>query len=343
MRRSTRSDDVVVSTRVRLARNLAGISFPDRADDSTLEAIEEKVSTALKKKWRNKSFSVSGLGEISSMDREYLKEAHLISAEFARKKKGGVLALQEDLGAAVMVNEEDHLRLQIIMGGLDVFSCWEALDDLDSQLDRELDYAFSPKIGYLTACPSNVGTGLRVSVMMHLPGLTMMREMNAVVKGLNRVGLIVRGVYGEGSEVSGNIYQISNQATLGETELEIVERIARVAGDLAVHERNARGRMLEQQRIVVLDGVHRSLAIMRNALLITSDEGNDLLSELQFGLWCGILSGVTQEKIGEAWLVTRPAHLQKEMGRQLGLTERDAVRALLLKDLTKAVKVTGRL
>jgi protein arginine kinase len=276
-----------------------------------------------------------GMAELSVLDKQMLCERHLISREQADRKKGSGLVLRLDEAVAVMVNEEDHLRLQSMRPGLDLAKAWEVANTLDSEVEKEVAYAFSPKIGYLTACPSNVGTGMRASVMLHVPGLVLMNEINAVVKGMAKIGLAVRGLWGEGSEATGNMFQVSNQMTLGEREVDIVANLEQIVLEIVEHEKNARLRLFEKKANVVRDHAGRALGILSNAHVLTSKECLDLLSDLRLGVDMGILTLRDRSVVNDLLILTQPGHLQKLEGRKLKAEERDVARAMLVRSRLK--------
>jgi len=230
-----------------------------------------------------------------------------------------------------MINEEDHLRLQAVRPGMHLKAVWQSVNAIDSELEKVIDLAFSRELGYLTACPSNVGTGLRASVMMHLAGLKLTGEVDAVVNGLQRIGLAVRGILGEGTEAIGNMFQISNQSTLGEPEGTIINRLVRVVREVVGHEQNARARLMEQRQMHVLDQVARAFAVLTHAHVLTSGESIDLLSGLRLGVELGLVEHLTVAKINESMLLTQPGHLQKLAGKVLTPEERDGLRARVVR------------
>jgi len=334
-------EGIYVSTRVRLARNLASFSFPQWASDESRVEVRDLVLSALTGIPGMQGGMMLRMDEMSENEREILKEEHLVSSEFASGSAGRALSLSRGGDIAVMINEEDHLRMQYIGAGVKVKEGWEALNEMDSGLEKELPFAFSMKYGYLTACPTNVGTGLRVSIMMHLPGLQLMGEIEQVIKGLSRIGLQVRGLLGEGSEAFGNMYQISNQTTLGEPEQTILERVERIAGEVADHERNARGRMLQKRRVFVADRVSRSVGILKSCRMISSGEALSFLSGLRLGLECGMIKGINRSKINELILLIQPAHLQRFHGSAVPEGLRDEIRSEVLREKLKSVRYTG--
>jgi protein arginine kinase len=330
---------IVVSSRVRLARNLRGMPFPLQARRDESESVCRQVQLACEGVASLNSPVFIDMGQLAPVDKSVLKERHLISSELAEKGDGSGLILVEDEHSAIMINEEDHLRLQAICPGDDLWSVWKRVDQVDSELEQLLDYAFSPRLGYLTACPSNVGTGLRASVMMHLPGLQLAGLIDGVVRGLNKMGLAVRGLFGEGSQACGNMYQLSNQVTLGLSEREIIESLSGIVAEVAGHERHARERLLERQRGLIMDRVGRSFGILSHAWLLSSDELVELLSILRMGIEFGLISGATVPVVNEILLTTQPGHLQKIAGKVLGSVERDAMRGLILRDRLKNMQL----
>ncbi len=322
-----RETGIVVSSRVRLARNLKDRAFPGWAGEKECDRLCKEVADACGKVGRLSGAVVLDMAGLDELERELLKERRLISSEFADRRGGSALILSADERIAIMVNEEDHLRLQAIAPGLCLEETWREIDAVDSEIDRHLNYAYSPTLGYLTACPTNVGTGLRASVMVHLAGLRLTGDFDRVMKGLTRLNLAVRGLFGEGSEAFGGMVQVSNQSTLGESEQAILARLLGIVQDLIVHERNARARLMEKSRIVALDQVSRALAILKHAMLISSMEAVELLSILRLGADLKLVDGISEAGINELLLVTQPGHLQMRLGRKLDSKERDRMRA----------------
>jgi protein arginine kinase len=236
-----------------------------------------------------------------------------------------------------MINEEDHLRMQALRPGLQIRQAWQALDRLDSELERKLDYAFSNELGYLTACPTNLGTGIRVSAMLHLPGLVLAEQINPIIQSVNKLGLAVRGLYGEGTEALGNVFQVSNQMTLGETETSIVERLEKVLAQIIEHEENARASLLEKKPKMVYNHIGRAYGILANAHSISSKETMNLLSLLRLGIEMGLFPKTDGALVDELFILTQPAHLQKTNSEKLTAEERDLLRADMLRDRLKPV------
>jgi len=237
-----------------------------------------------------------------------------------------------------MINEEDHLRMQALRPGLQIRQLWQAMDEFDSTLEKKLDLAFSAKLGYLTACPTNVGTGIRVSAMLHLPGLVLAEQVNQIIQAVNKLGFAVRGLYGEGTEALGNVFQVSNQMTLGEGEIEIVERLSKVVAQLIEHEENARQKLIEKSPKNVLNNIGRAYGILANAHSISSKETMNLLSLMRLGIDLGLFPGTERSLVDELFLVTQPAHLQKNFTEKLTAEERDLLRSDMLRD--RLIKVS---
>lgn len=325
--RSAPDSTITISSRVRLARNLKNALFPEWAGEEERQRVWEQLRDVLATVPTLKGAHVLAMEELDALDRQVLFERHLISREQLDRGPGSGVAVTPDEQWAVMVNEEDHLRMQILRPGLDVMEAWRRMNRLDDEVSERVEYAFSSRLGYLTACPTNVGTGLRASVMLHTPGLVLLGEMEAVIKGINKIGLAVRGLWGEGTEAAGNMFQISNQITLGEKEEDTVANLEQIVQEVVEHEKNARARLLEQRETVLLDHIGRSLGILQNAYILTTKEALDLLSALRLGLEMGILKCRDRKPLDELLVLVQPAHLQKREGRKLKPRARDTVRA----------------
>jgi protein arginine kinase len=245
--------------------------------------------------------------------------------------------LNRDESFCVMINEEDHLRMQALRPGLQLRQAWAAVDRLDSELEQKLQYAFNGDWGYLTACPTNIGTGVRVSAMLHLPGVVLAEQINPIIQSVNKLGLAVRGLYGEGTEALGNVFQVSNQMTLGETESAIVERLEKVLAQIIEHEENARTTLLEKKSKLVYNHIGRAYGILANAHSISSKETMNLLSLMRLGVDLGVFPGVDRALVDELFIMTQPAHLQKQHSEKLSAEERDLLRADMMRERLKNV------
>lgn len=330
---SAPEDDIAISTRIRLARNLAGRPFPPAASPEQFRAIADEVAHAVETR---QILGVDALHfamePMSPLDREILFERRLASRELLDRTVGGALHVIADESLAVMVNEEDHLRIQTLKPGFQLDAAWHAVDQLDNLLSSELDFAYDETLGYLTSCPTNVGTGMRVSVMLHLPGLVLAGQLGQVIQGIAKLGLAVRGIFGEGTDNRGNLYQISNQSTLGESEMEIIARLARVIEQVVAHEKNARKNLLEHDHYRLLDLVGRSYGILRHSYILSSEEALNSLSGARFGVDMGMFSALDIHMVNELFVTINPAHLQKLAHRELEGRERDIFRAQTVRE-----------
>jgi len=329
---SNEGHGIVISSRIRLARNLKDAPFPGWAGDDDSQKVWSKLSEAIPQTELMKDAVTVLMSELSDLDKQVLFERNLISNEHTEASAGAGLVLQLDERCAIMVNEEDHLRLQAIRPNLDLMAAWEHINDVDNQIEQLVSFAYDEKLGYLTACPSNVGTGMRASVMVHVPGLVLLNEMNLIVKGLSKIGLAVRGIGGEGSEASGNIFQISNQITLGEKEEKIIEELNEIVLEIVKHEENARKRLHQSKENLLLDHIGRAEGILSRAHVLASKEALDLLSGLRLGVNLGIIKHIDRSTVDELLLKTRPGHLQKLEKKVLSTSERDIARARMIRE-----------
>jgi protein arginine kinase len=321
-------DYIVVSTRVRLARNLRGHPFPGWAKKQERLRVVETIRPVVQTTEEMQGGLSETMDNLSAIEKQVLVERHLISREHAAKNVGSAIVINRAGTLAMMINEEDHMRLQGIMPGFRLHEIFETVDRLDSKLSSQLAIAFSSRLGYLTACPTNVGTGMRASAMLHLPALVLLDHINKIVQAVNKLGLAVRGLYGEGTEALGNLFQISNQTTLGEKESDILERLVKVIAEIVRHEQNARITLLEKNPRMVYDHVGRAYGILANAQTITSKEAMNLLSMLSLGIDLGLFDGLTHATVDQLFTDTQPAHLQRNHNNQKLLAEdRDGLRA----------------
>ncbi len=323
--------DIVISSRIRLARNLAGHLFPHRAKKIELEAILDQV---LRAAFASKSFSDAvfcQVNRLQKIDRTVLVERHLVSPQFAEQARPSGLLVTRDEQAGVMINEEDHLRLQVMRPGLSLDAVWSEISRVDDELGDGVDYAFSEQFGFLTSCPTNTGTGMRASVLIHLPALAMEDQVSRTIKQLAPSEMTVRGFYGEGSEALGNLYQISNQLTLGRTESGILKRLDEIVVRFVELERKQRAELLESDRVRLEDKVFRALGVLERARILSSLEFMNTLSWLRLGVELGLISEVDRAKLNELLVVAQPAHIQKTEQATLSAEERDFVRARIVR------------
>lgn len=326
--------DIVISTRIRVARNLVNYPFPMLETDNQADAVINEVERALQQPsfLSLGRFAILRCRDLSELERQVLVEKHLISPNLAQEVRHGAAALRDDEVVSIMINEEDHLRIQCIVPGLQIFPAWQLANEVDDALEQSLDYAFDEKHGYLTACPTNVGTGIRASVMMHLPGLVLTNQIHRILQAISKVGLVVRGLYGEGSEATGNLFQISNQLTLGQAEPEILGNLEVVTKQILEHERQARKLLLRDNREQLADRVCRSFGILAHARSIDSKETMQRLSDVRLGIDLGIIRGISSRILKELMVMTSPAFLQKYAGQELTPGERDWRRASMIRE-----------
>ncbi|MBV8968400.1 MAG: protein arginine kinase [Verrucomicrobia bacterium] len=326
---------IVMSSRVRLARNLAKLPFPGWAKKSERIRIMEEIKPEVDTLTEMRSGFSEQLNELSATDKQVLVERHLISREHAAKGMGSAVVINPSQSLSIMINEEDHLRMQAMSAGLDLPKTFQMIDEIDSLLEAQLDFAFDDKLGYLTACPTNVGTGMRASAMVHLPGLVLSEQINQVVNSINKIGLAVRGLYGEGTEAMGNLFQVSNQTTLGENELQIIERLQKVIQTLIQRENQARENLLETRKTMLQDQIGRAYGVLTYAYSITSKEALNLLSVLRLGVDSGFFVPESKGVISQLLMETQPAHLQHVSAQKLAAEERDHLRAEIVREKLK--------
>jgi protein arginine kinase len=269
--------------------------------------------------------------ELSDLEKQILVERHLISRELSTAKRGAGVIINRDQSTSVMINEEDHLRIQVMRAGFQLKKVWSTINTLDSEAEEKLDYAFSPTLGYLTACPTNLGTGMRASAMMHLPALVISSQMEKVVRAVNQLGMVVRGLFGEGSDASGSIFQISNQTTLGEPEEEIIKRLSSVLNTIIEHELNARAKLLENDSSKLFDKIGRAFGILQNGRLLTSTEVMNLLSLIRLGVDLGVFPEARRSVIDRLFIEAQPGHIQYAARGAFDSARRDLLRAQFLR------------
>ncbi|MGB0291333.1 MAG: protein arginine kinase [Luteolibacter sp.] len=322
----------VITSRIRLARNLQGLPFPGWAKRDQRDQALARIRPAVEALPVMKNAFSQELSQLDSVQKQVLVERHLISREHAARGHGSAAVIERKQHISIMLNEEDHLRMQSIRSGLKLSAAFETLNELDTVLERNLDFAFDSKLGYLTTCPTNLGTAMRASAMLHLPALVLSDQMGQVLHGINKMGLAVRGLYGEGTESLGNLYQVSNQSTLGEAESDIIRRLERVIAQVAIHEQNARQKLLEDDPFMVSDKVGRAYGLLRQSHLMESKEALNLLSLLRLGGSLGYFPSETVALCDELLMEIQPAHLQLHAGRKLAPEERDPIRAKIIRD-----------
>lgn len=329
--------DIVITSRVRLARNVEGVAFPGWARKEDRVGILEKIKTSVESLDVMKDAFSEELSKLTPIRKQVLVERHLISREHAAKGAGSAAVMNPGQTLSVMINEEDHLRMQAILPGLDLKNAFDSLDALDTALEQQIDYAFDSRFGFLTACPTNLGTGMRASAMLHLPGLVLSDQINQVVQAVNKIGLAVRGLYGEGTEALANLFQVSNQHTLGEKEGEIIARLEKVILQIISHERNARQKLCEDKPEKLMDHIGRAYATLRFAHIIESKEALNHLSMLRLGIDLELLANDWATQVDSLLMEIQPAHLQIRAKGKLSAGERDRLRAEILRRQLKSL------
>ncbi len=324
--------DIVMSSRIRLARNLAQHPFPSKAGKKELTKSLDVVHKGMEEAHLLKNFLFLKINELDNVDKQFLIERHLMSHDHASNTEGKALVVSKDESLAIMVNEEDHLRIQVMHSGFDLETAWKTADSLDDELSGKLDFAYDINWGYLTACPTNTGTAMRGSVMMHLPALVMTKQINKVMAAVSKLNFASRGFYGEGTQASGNFYQISNQVSLGHSEGDVIANINGLISQIIEQEEQARQALLVQNRPMLEDKIHRSYGILKNAYIISSQETVDLLSMLRLGVDLEVVKDIDRPSINELLITIQPAHLQKIEGKKLSASDRDMKRASLIRE-----------
>jgi protein arginine kinase len=326
------NSDIVISSRIRLARNLEKIAFPQWANKKQSEQVLNTVEEAIGKVDYLKKTAIFRLADLDSTDKQFLIERHLMSYEHAQKSDYKAVIFDAEEIISIMVNEEDHIRMQLMQSGFNLFEAWNIINGIDDCLAKELSFAFLSDWGYLTACPTNTGTGMRGSVMLHMPALVMTRQINRVLAAIAKLSFTARGLYGEGTQAAGNFFQISNQVSLGHSEGEIIESINGLIRQIIEQENQAREALLSQNKAMLEDRISRSFALLKSAHIISSQETIDLLSMVRLGCDAGMVKNIDRRTINELFVITQPAHLQKIENKKLSAQERDVKRAELIRN-----------
>ncbi len=326
---------IVISSRVRFARNLRNRAFPGWAKKAERTAILDLIRPQVEELPEMQDSFSELLQDLSALEKQVLVERHLISREHAAKSVGSAVVMNRRQTLSIMINEEDHLRMQSIRSGLQLKQAFKLVDKIDSALESRLEFAYDQRLGYLTACPTNVGTGMRASAMLHLPGLVLSELINQVIQAVSKIGLAVRGLYGEGTEAMGNLFQISNQTTLGEKEDEIVSRLTKVIETIIEKEHDARQVLIQKKSNTLWDQIGRAYGVLTYAHAMSSKEALNLLSIIKLGVDLGAFPEDRRLPIDELFIDTQPAHLQKSSQQKLNAEERDHLRAQIIRERLK--------
>lgn len=338
--KNAKNNDVVISSRVRLARNLEAYHFPSKLTKELASGIIHEVEDIVLKASSSHYFERMDMEALSPLDKVAMVERHVVSPNFVQSSIPTGLILSEDESLSIMINEEDHLRIQSISNGFNLEEALQNANHIDDLLEEKITYAYDERMGYLTACPTNVGTGLRASYMIHVPALETTGKLQFILEAIGKFGLTVRGIYGEGSQGRGSVFQISNQVTLGHSEEEIIENLTSVTNQIVEQERSLRKKLLSEKRMQFEDAVYRSYGALTYARILSSNEAMTLLSDMKLGYELGILNFEHTEPINIYGLMTciQPANLQKEMKCELKIEERDMARATFIRQNLPKIK-----
>lgn len=328
---STNNNEMVITTRIRLARNIKGIPFPDKLSDDEGRNVVEKVNNAFNKS-ENQDFKCIDLWKNDNNCNAEFLEKHLISKKLIDNSSKSAFILNNNETVSIMINEEDHLRLQAITAGLNLEEAYNCIDKIDDELEENIDYAFDEKLGYLTACPTNLGTGMRASVMIHLPALSMNNEMGRVLNALSQIGITIRGLWGEGSKAIGGLYQISNQVTLGMSEMDIISNLKTVVEQIMNQENLSRERIMKKYKYELEDKMYRSLGILKNSVILDINECLNLISNVRIGVEMGIIKDIDINKLNNLLVNVQKATLQKIYNKKLSKNEENIKRSLYVRE-----------
>lgn len=331
-------EDVVVSTRIRLARNIEKYKFPNLIDIEEAENITEDILKALNKV--EKEYQFYRNRDLDQTERNVFVEKHLISPNLSGRVEYGSFFVRKDEKSTIMINEEDHIRIQVLLAGLNIEEGWKICSSIDDELEKSIKYAFHERFGYLTSCPTNVGTGLRASVMLHLPALSITGQINNIMEGLRKMGLTVRGLYGEGSKALGNLYQISNQTSIGEKEEDVIKKIKKIILQIIDRERNTRKYILDKKGIEAEDKVFRSLGILNYSRVMSMVEAMNHLSNVKFGTDMGLIENIKSKELVKLMMEIQPASIQKYQREEQdsNLRETDVLRGETLREKLKILE-----
>lgn len=326
---------VIMSSRIRLARNLANYSFPNRLDkEKAFEMIEEIENAISSNEELKNKLTFTYMKDVNQIDKVAMMERHVISPLFINMTIPTFLILSKDESTSIMINEEDHIRIQSMNTGMNLTKALENANKIDDIIEENVTYAFNDKLGYLTACPTNVGTGLRASYMLHVPALESTGQLQFILEAIGKFGLTVRGIHGEGSESQGSVFQISNQITLGLNEQEIIDNLTSVTKQIVDQEIVLRDKLLKENRLKFEDAVYRSYGLLSNARILSSKEAMTLLSDMKLGFELGLIKSKENKNINIFELMTciQPANLQKIEHKNLSIEERDIARANYIRE-----------
>lgn len=321
---------IVITSRIRLARNLKNYKFPSQM---TIEEAQNVIQDAYDVINRNKlNYNLSYMKDLSELDKNLLIEKHLISPALAENKNEGAFLLSHDNNVSIMINEEDHLRIQTIGSGMCLNECWNKSNEIDDILEENLQYAFDMQLGYITSCPTNIGTGMRASVMLHLPALSITNQIDKLLYGVSQLGVAVRGVYGEGTKSMGYLYQISNQGTLGASEETLIEKISQIVMQIVDKEKKIREQLFKNNYDELEDEIYRAYGLLTNARSMSTDEAMKLISYLKLGKEMGIIEYANDKDLYDIMIKIQPNNLLNDANKEMAVKERDRIRAELIRN-----------
>lgn len=326
--------EIVISTRIRIARNFSEVPFPIKMNEVQANCVINRVKESIfaSNSGMASTFTFMDINELNNIEKQVLVEKHLISPDLASKTRGSAVIVSKDEKISIMINEEDHLRIQCMSSGMQLEETWALCAKVDALLEEKNEFAFDKQYGYLTSCPTNIGTGIRASVMLHLPALVMTGYINNILDACAKIGLACRGIYGENSEPAGNMFQISNQKTLGQTEEGIISNIHNIAVQIIEQENNLRQGLLEENKLLIEDRIMRAYGILTNARIISSEEFLKLLSDVRMGVDMGMIEGVSIEKLNKIAVDIQPGNIQMLIGLQASCEQRDIHRAKIIRE-----------
>lgn len=333
----SKDDGIVLTSRIRLARNIDKIPFPHMMDNNQAEGVIDDVFSSITKSnsAMENEFKQIKLRDLNSLERLSMVEKHIISIDLAKNYEKAGLLINKDEDISIMINEEDHIRLQVLYPGLQLKKAYEYASKLDDLIEEDITYAFSNELGYLTSCPTNLGTGIRASVMLHLPALSITKNIGNILDTVSQIGMTIRGIYGEGSNIMGNMYQISNQVTLGLSEEEILNNLEAITKKIVDQEMKARSVLLEKQKCEFEDDIYRALGILRYSRILSSSECLNLISKVRMGIEMGIIDDIKMDTLNSLIAAIQPGTLQLKEGKKLDEKQRDMIRAGVVRETLK--------
>jgi protein arginine kinase len=319
--------EIVMTSRIRLARNLKNYKFPTKMTSEEAARIINDTNRSINSDDSGLNYKLLYMKDLSDVDKNVLIEKHLISPALAESKDKGALLLSLNEKSSIMINEEDHIRIQVLGSGMCLNECWEKGNRIDDVLEEELDFAFDRELGYITSCPTNIGTGMRASVMLHLPALSITNQIDKLLYSISQLGVAVRGVYGEGTKSMGHLYQISNQGTLGASEEKLIEKITQIVVQIIQKEKATRELLIKNNRDEIEDELYRALGLLSYARSMSTDEAMKLISYVKLGREMGIVEGLQNKNLYDLMVNVQPNNLIANTNGELTVKERDMKRA----------------